>query len=151
MADTTQMTVRRDEAIPKALLRGMIILVAFVLALVFYASLTDRPLEAQPPDGDILSEKIVRLQGTVTGAARISDEHGAVIAEYAAGEGGFVSTIERVIRRERLRNGVQDDGVLYIRLREGNRMSVFDPSTGREIELEAFGRDNVAKFASIVQ
>ncbi|MEL7398112.1 MAG: photosynthetic complex assembly protein PuhC [Pseudomonadota bacterium] len=151
MADTTQMAVRRDEKIPTALLRGMLVLVAFVLTLVFYASLTDRPLLAQPPDGDILSEKIIRLQGTVTGAARISDEDGAVIAEYAAGDGGFVSTIERVIRRERLRNGAPNDGVVHVRLREGNRLSVFDPSTDREIELEAFGRDNIAKFAAIVQ
>ena len=151
MADTTQMAVRRDEKIPTALLRGMLVLVAFVLTLVFYASLTDRPLLAQPPDGDILSEKIIRLQGTVTGAARISDEDGAVIAEYAAGDGGFVSTIERVIRRERLRNGTTNDGVVHVRLREGNRLSVFDPSTDREIELEAFGRDNIAKFAAIVQ
>ena len=151
MADTTQMAVRRDEKIPTALLRGMLVLVAFVLTLVFYASLTDRPLLAQPPDGDILSEKIIRLQGTVTGAARISDEDGAVIAAYAAGDGGFVSTIERVIRRERLRNGAPNDGVVHVRLREGNRLSVFDPSTDREIELEAFGRDNIAKFAAIVQ
>ena len=148
MADTTQMAVRRDEKIPTALLRGMIVLVVFVLTLVFYASLTDRPLVAQPPDGEILSEKVVRLQGTVTGAARISDEDGAVIAEYAAGEGGFVSTIERVIKRERLRHGVPNDGLLHVRMRKGNRLSVFDPSTGREIEL---GRDNIAKFAAIVQ
>ena len=151
MADTTQMAVRRDEKIPTALLRAMLVLVVFVLALVFYASLTDRPLEAQPPNGEILSEKIIRLEGTVTGAARISDEKGVVITEFAAGDGGFVSTIERVIRRERLRNGVPNDGVLHVRMREGNRLSVFDPSTGREIELEAFGRDNTAKFAALVQ
>lgn len=150
MTDSTQMTVRRDEKIPTVLLRGVLVLIVFVLSLVFYASLTDRPLVAQPPDGAIVSERVVYLQGAVTGAARVLDEDRAVIMEFASGEGGFVSTIDRVIRRERLRNGVSNDGVLHVRLREGNRLSIFDPSTGREIELEAFGRDNIAKFEALV-
>lgn len=150
MSDTTQMTVRREEKIPVALLRGILVLLGLVLILVFYASLTDRPLEAQPPDGAIVSERIIHLQGAVSGAARVLDVNGDEIMRFATGEGGFVSTIDRVIRRERLRHGLPNDGVLHVRLREGERLSIFDPSTGREIELEAFGRDNVAKFAAIV-
>ncbi|MEM7596903.1 MAG: photosynthetic complex assembly protein PuhC [Pseudomonadota bacterium] len=151
MAETTQMTVRREEKIPTALLRGILVLLALVLTLVFYASWTDRPLEAQPPNGEIVSERVIHLQGTVAGAARILDAEGVEIMRFATGEGGFVSTIDRVIRRERLRNGVSNDGVLHVRMREGQRLSIFDPSTGREIELEAFGRDNIAKFAALVQ
>ncbi|MEL7252591.1 MAG: photosynthetic complex assembly protein PuhC [Pseudomonadota bacterium] len=151
MSETTQMTVRRDEKIPTALLRGILVLLGLVLTLVFYASITDRPLVAQPPDGAIVSERIIYLQGTPTGAARVLDADGSVIAQYSTGEGGFVSTIDRVIRRERLRNGVSNDGVLHVRMREGERLSIFDPATQREIELEAFGRDNIAKFAALVQ
>ncbi|MEO0370001.1 MAG: photosynthetic complex assembly protein PuhC [Pseudomonadota bacterium] len=151
MAETTQMTVRREEKIPTALLRGILVLLGLVLTLVFYASITDRPLVAQPPDGEIVSERIIFLQGTPTGAARILDEEGAVIVQYATGEGGFVSTIDRVIRRERLRNGVPGDGVLHVRMREGGRLSIFDPTIDQEIELESFGRDNIAKFAAIVE
>lgn len=151
MTDAPQMTVRREERIPVALLRGILVLLVLVLTLVFYSSLTDRPLEAQPPDGAIVSERIVHLQGTVAGAARITDAEGVEIMRFASGDGGFVSTIDRVIRRERLRNGVSNDGVLHVRMREGQRLSIFDPSTGREIELEAFGRDNIAKFAVLVQ
>ena len=151
MADTTQMTVRRDEKIPKALLRGVLTLIAVVLTFVFYASLTDRPLEAQPPNGAILSERIIHLQGNIAGAARILDKNGAEIGTFAAGEGGFVSTIDRVIRRERLRHGMPGEGVLHVRMREGERLSIFDPSTGEEIELESFGRDNINKFAALLE
>ena len=151
MAETTQMTVRREERIPTALLRAILVLLALVLSLVVYASWTDRPLEAQPPNGDIVSERVIHLQGTVAGAARILDVDGAEIMRFASGEGGFVSTIDRVIRRERLRNGVSNEGALHVRMREGQRLSIFDPSTGREIELEAFGRDNIAKFEALVQ
>ena len=108
-------------------------------------------MEAQPPNGDIVSERVIHLQGTVAGAARILDVDGAEIMRFASGEGGFVSTIDRVIRRERLRNGVSNEGALHVRMREGQRLSIFDPSTGREIELEAFGRDNIAKFEALVQ
>lgn len=151
MSNATQMTVRRDEKIPTVLLRGVLTLIAVVLAFVFYASWTDRPLEAQPPNGAIVSERIVYLQGTVAGAARILDADGSEIVKYSSGEGGFVSTIDRVIRHERLRHGVPNNGVLHVRMREGQRLSIFDPSTDNEIELEAFGRDNIAKFAALLQ
>ncbi len=151
MSESTHMTVRKEEKIPTALLRGILVLLAFVLTLVFYARITDRPLVAQPPDGAIVAERIIYLQGTPTGAARILDANGDEIIRYATGDGGFVSTIDRVIRRERLRNKVANDGVLHVRMREGERLSIFDPSTGREIELEAFGRDNIAKFAALVE
>ncbi len=140
----------QQERIPKVLLRGILILLATILSLVAFARLTDRPLEAQPPNGAIVSERIIQLQGTVTGAARILDDSGAMIVEYASGQGGFVSTIDRVIRRERLRNGVAKDGIVYVRMREGQRLSIFDPSTGREIELEAFGKDNIAHFEALL-
>ena len=151
LSETTLMTVKRDERIPTALLRGVLVLLALILSLVAYARLTDRPLEAQPPDGAITAERLVHLQGTVAGAARILGEDGAPIIEYAPGEGGFVSTIDRVIRRERLRNGVVPGGLVHIRLREGGRLSIFDPSIDRESELEAFGRDNIAKFEALLQ
>lgn len=151
MSDSTQMTVRREEKIPTALLRGILVLLAFVLTLVFYASWTDRPPEAQPPKGAILAERIIHLQGTVAGAARILDADGTEIIQYAPGDGGFVSTIDRVIKRERFRVGAANDGVVHVRMREGKRMSIYDPSTDREIEIEAFGRDNIAQFEALVQ
>ena len=100
MSESTHMTVRKEEKIPTALLRGILVLLAFVLTLVFYARITDRPLVAQPPDGAIVAERIIYLQGTPTGAARILDANGDEIIRYATGDGGFVSTIDRVIRRE---------------------------------------------------
>jgi putative photosynthetic complex assembly protein len=145
------MSVTRDEKIPKVLLRAVITLVVCVLILVTYARVTDRPLEAQPPDGAIVAERVIKLESTVTGAARILDQDGLVIAEFESGSGGFVSTIDRVVRRERLRNGVASDGVVHLRMREGGRISIFDPSTDRETELEAFGRDNIRHFENLLR
>ena len=150
VADTGQISETRDHPIPKALLRAVLALLVSILVLVAYARLTDRPLEAQPPDGAIVAERVISLKGTQSGAALILDEEGAVLAQYAPGDGGFVSTVDRVIRRERLRNGVASDGAVHLRMREGERLSVYDPSTGREIELEAFGRDNAAEFEQLL-
>ena len=74
VADTGQIEQTGNHPIPKPLSRAVLALIVTVLILVAYARLTDRPLEAQPPDGAIVSERIISMQGTQSGAALILDE-----------------------------------------------------------------------------
>lgn len=133
--------------------RMMLCLVGLILAIctvVAISNLTDQPKIAQPPQTPIVAEREIYLWSDISGKAQVTDAEGIVIAEFTKTEGGFVSTIDRVIERRRLQAGVDPDAALLLRQRENNRVSLFDPSTGRETELVSFGKDNVRDFVQLL-
>ena len=149
MSNTDRMVYRPD-VVSRNLMRGVLVLLVTVVALVAYARLTDRPLEATPPAGEILAERVVHISGSITGEAQITDADGALIADFGRGEAVFITTIERVLRRERERHQAELVAPYHVRLREGQRLSVYDPVTGAETELEGFGVDNIAAFQALL-
>jgi putative photosynthetic complex assembly protein len=143
---------RRDrEMIPKTLLRAMLALVLACLLIVTYARLTGRPLEAVPPeDVPIVKERRVVLEGTMSGAARVLDPEGNVIAEFGESAGGFVSGMWRVLVRERAKHRADPDAPVRLVAWADGRMSLIDEATGWRAELTGFGRDNLAVFARLL-
>jgi len=150
MADSRRMTYRSNDRVSRNLMRGVLVLLVTVLALVGYARLTDRPLEARPPAAPILVERVLFIEGNIAGEARVTDADGAVVAEYGRGEAVFISTIDRALRRERQRHEADAAAPYHLRLRAGGRLSIYDPATGGETELEGFGDDNIAAFRALL-
>ena len=153
MSDTSQpprLRHREDELVPRFMVRAMFALVVVCLVLVSAARITGRPLESTPPDGPVLRERVVYLSGDTSGAARVLDANGTVIADLAGDQGGFVAGIERVIARERGKRGLPNDAPVLLQLREGNRLSITDPLTGWSAELMGFGATNTRSFARLL-
>ncbi|MFK7869401.1 MAG: photosynthetic complex assembly protein PuhC [Roseobacter sp.] len=154
MNTTTQTTPRihakPEELVPRIFVNLMFGLVAVILVLVSIAVFTGRPLESTPPVTPVIAERAIHISGDASGAARVLDENGALIASFASDKGGFVAGIERVILRKRTAAGVDPAGPLLLRLREGNRLSLYDPSTGWSAELMGFGADNTRTFARLL-
>lgn len=110
-----QRLVRRDrEMVPTVLVRAMLALCCCALLIVAYARLTDRPLEAMPALGDaqpIVSERYISISADpTTGAARVFDARGAVIADLGPEQGGFIAGVQRALAFERNRQGVPEIG-----------------------------------------
>lgn len=148
-----QATLRsRDrEMIPQTLVRAVLILVLVVLAVVTWARLSGRPPTAMPDMGArVVADRMVVLHGSMSGAARVTDMNGAVIAELGETEGGFVAGIWRVLQRERARRGVPGDAPVRLMALAGGRLALSDPFTGWRAELAGFGRDNAAVFARLL-
>ncbi len=139
-----------DELVPTILLRLMFALVVAILALVTVSTLSGRPLESTPANTPILRERAIFLSGDMAGAARVLDQNGTVLAEFDANTGGFIAGIERVIYRERMKRGIEQGGPVLLRLRTGNRLSIYDPATDWSAELMGFGADNVRSFARLL-
>lgn len=139
---------QQREIISRRLLRAMGLLVVSSLALVSYARLTDRPLEAAPLDGPVAQERMLRIDAdTVSGAARIYDADGTLIADLSSTEGGFVAGIWRALTFERRKAGTDPDApVRLVRFADG-RLALRDDVGGVRFELVGFGRDNAAAFA----
>lgn len=155
MSDTQQISTRirapSEELVPRVLVRLMFALVLAILALVTVARITDRPLEATPAETPIIAERAIHLSGNAAGEAQVLDANGSVIATFARDKGGFVAGIDRVLRRERAKHDVAVDTPVLLRLREGHRLSLFDPETGWSAELMGFGADNLRTFARLLE
>jgi putative photosynthetic complex assembly protein len=151
MTPEERLRERDREMIPKTLLRGMLALVVACLLIVTYARVTDRPLEAMPPQGmAIVAERALVIEGSMTGAARVLDTSGALIAEFTVDKGGFVAGIYRVLERVRGQQGLPNDLPVRLVAWEDGRLSLLDDATGWRAELTGFGADNLATFARLL-
>ncbi len=153
MSDTSQpprLRHKEDDLVPMFLVRAMFALVVVCLVLVSAARISGRPLEATPTDAPIIAERAIFLSGDTSGAARVLDANGSVLADLPGEQGGFIAGVQRVIDRERNKSGVSLDGPVLLQLREGNRLSITDPSTGWSAELMGFGATNVRSFARLL-
>ncbi|MEM1076008.1 MAG: photosynthetic complex assembly protein PuhC [Pseudomonadota bacterium] len=126
-------------------------LLVAVLGLVAFARLTDRPLDAQPDRSEIIDERVLYISATLDGAARITGKDGEIIGEYPPGGANFIATMSRVVARERMKHKADQDAPVHLRRRAENRLTLFDPATGRETELSSFGKDNIAAFSVLLQ
>ncbi|MEQ3728134.1 MAG: photosynthetic complex assembly protein PuhC [Tateyamaria sp.] len=122
-----------------------------ILLLVAWARLTDRPLEARPVEAAISQERVLQITSDLGGAAQVTDQEGAIVAQFATGEAVFISTVMRVLERERAKHGIASEAPVRLRKRGEARLTIFDPMTSREIELNSFGSDNVAAFAALLE
>lgn len=141
---------REEDLVPRIMVRIMFGLVLTVLVIVTVATLTGREPQNRPPEGAVLSERAIYLSGDASGAARVLDETGTLLADFPSDKGGFVAGIERVIARERGLRGLDMSQPVLLQLREGNRLSLTDPATGWTAELMGFGATNSRTFARLL-
>lgn len=153
MATKTQPRIhaKPDELVPVFLVRAMFGLVLAVLMIVTFSVMSDRPMESTPPEAAILAERLIYLEGDMSGAARVYDGgNRAVIAEFSSEKGGFIAGVQRVIDRERAKINADMGAPVLLQLREGNRLSLTDPVTGWSAELMGFGATNSRTFARLL-
>ncbi len=148
---TTRTLPQDREMVPRVLLRAMFGLVLAVLALVTYAKLTDRPLEAQPANGPIAQERVLHIFGTMAGSAKVLDADGTLIADLDTTQGGFIAGVWRSLNHERNKiNADLNAPVRLVRFEDG-RLALFDDTTDFRLELIGFGADNTAAFARLLK
>jgi putative photosynthetic complex assembly protein len=147
----TQELIERDkEMIPRVLLRAMFVLVLLCLAIVTFARVTDRPLEAKYPDMPILEERTIQIFGEMDGSARVVFADGAPDIQLSAQEGGFVSGMTRALGHERGLSGIApSEPVRLVRNGDG-RLTLVDDLTGWEAQIIGFGKDNTAAFERLM-
>lgn len=56
-----------------------------------------------------------------------------------------------VINRDRLKKNLDKSGPLILQQKENGRLSIFDPSSGKEYDLMGFGEDNILVFRDILE
>lgn len=144
------LVIRDREMIPTLLLRAMAVLVFICFCVAAFASFTDRPLEALPPDLPIIKERVLIIDASMSGAVRVTTLDGKLIADLAPEQGGFIAGVGRVLERERGKLGLE--GTLPIRLiqYENGRLALRDDHTTWRAELQGFGQSNEAAFHNLL-
>lgn len=146
-----RLSTEERELAPRWLLRSVAALLALCLSLVSYARITDQPLMATPPESPIVQERVLRIFPRMDGSAKVVDAYGALVADLAPDQGGFISGVARALARVRDTAGVAPTAPVRLLRFEDGRLSLRDDLTGWRAELIGFGADNTAAFARLMK
>lgn len=148
-SDKTRRT--SPKVMPMGFIRVLIAVVLAALAFTAYARISDRPLASQTPDAPVAAEAVVVLRSNAaTGEVWVTDEAGAQIAHYGQQGGGFLSTLHRVVLRERGKHKAREDAPVHLREHANGRLALYDPATGLNADLAGYGAGNRATVAELI-
>ena len=125
-------------------------MVASILFVIGFQIFNFEPVNVSP-NSSIISSKLIYIEQSDDLATKILNENGAILVEHPIGEQSFVSTVLTVINRDRLKKNLDKSGPLILQQKENGRLSIFDPSSGKEYDLMGFGEDNILVFRDILE
>lgn len=129
--------------------------VAGALLLVTAVAYYHRSTEGSEPHpaqwAELESSRELRFLDRQDGAVVILDHSGGeTVAVLAPGTNGFVRGVMRGMARERRMKNVGTTPPYRLSSWSDGRLTLDDPSTGRWVELVAFGPDNFQAFAKLL-
>ena len=136
-----------NSSLPLFIICTLVLLIAFVAVF----RMSDLSPYSIPKQLDIKAEKEILLQIGENGETIIQDEYGNVLVSYSKEQENFVSTVTKVLERDRKKVGIFENSNVFLRLSDKDRVSIFDPQTEREIDLAGFGDGNIQVFFNLLE
>ena len=136
-----------NSSLPLFIICTLVLLIAFVA--VFRVS--DLQPYSIPKQLDIKAEKEIFLKIGGNGETLILDGNENILVRYSKEQENFVSTITKVLERDRKKIGIFENSNVFLRLSDDDRLSIFDPQTNREIDLAGFGDGNIQVFFNLLE
>ena len=134
-------------SIPLFIIFSLILIVAFVTVF--------RVLDLEPYSTPVvapkISEKRILFDFGENDETLILSSKGDVLVSYSSEQSNFVSTVTKVLKRERKKVGIEENAKVLLRRDENNRLSIYDPETKREIDLAGFGESNLEVFYDLLK
>ena len=134
-------------SIPLFIIFSLILIVAFVTVF--------RVLDLEPYSIPVaapkISEKRILFDFGENDETSILSSKGEVLVSYSSEQSNFVSTVTKVLKRERKKVGIEENAKVLLRRDENNRLSIYDPETKREIDLAGFGESNLEIFYDLLK
>ena len=129
--------------VPAAMLASIIFVIGFQV-------LNFEPINVSQ-NSKLISSKLIYIEQSDDLATKILNENSDILVEYPKGEQSFVSTVLTVINRDRLKRNLDTTGPVILQQKENGRLSIFDPSSEKELDLMGFGQDNILVFRDILE
>jgi putative photosynthetic complex assembly protein len=137
-------------SVPRAPLLGAGALALGALAAVAALRLSGTPPMTVPPS-PVAIERALRFADAAGGGVDVIDGRtGEAVAHLAPGSDGFIRATLRSLARERKRQGIGEATPFVLMSHADGRLTLADPATGRQVNLEAFGPDNAGAFARLL-
>ena len=134
-------------SIPLVIIFSLILIVALVTVF--------RVLDLEPYSIPVaapkISEKRILFDFGENDETLILSSKGKVLVSYSSEQSNFVSTVTKVLKRERKKVGIEENAKVLLRRDENNRLSIYDPETKREIDLAGFGESNLEIFYDLLK
>ena len=136
-----------NSSLPLFIICTLVLLIAFVAVF----RMSDLSPYSIPKQSDIKAEKEILLKIGQNGETLILDDDGNVLVSYSKEQENFVSTVTKVLERDRKKVGIFENSNVFLRLSNEDRVSIFDPQTEREIDLAGFGDANIQIFFNLLE
>lgn len=137
------------DGVPRPILRGAGLLVAFALLAVGAARMTDIGTTHMPTTNAV-ETLALRFEDRPDGSIAVSDARAS--AEFYTvqpGAYGFIRSTLRGLARERRRAGLDGATPFTLTRWSDGTVSLEDSTNGRRVSLDAFGPDNARAFAQL--
>ena len=129
--------------------------IIFSLILIVASVTVFRVLDLEPYSIPVaapkISEKRILFDFGENDETLILSSKGEVLVNYSSEQSNFVSTVTKVLKRERKKVGIEENAKVLLRRDENNRLSIYDPETKREIDLAGFGESNLEIFYDLLK
>ena len=131
----------------------LFIIFSLILIVVFVTVFRVLDLEPYsiPVAAPKISEKRILFDFGENDETLILSSKGEVLVSYSSEQSNFVSTVTKVLKRERKKVGIEENAKVLLRRDENNRLSIYDPETKREIDLAGFGESNLEIFYDLLK
>lgn len=137
------------EILPLGLLKAVGVLVLISLGATAAVRLSG--ITIREPDAPTVMKRSLLFKDGADGSVVVIDAGSGELAATLTGEQGFLRGILRALVRERKQNGMlEPDQPFQLIQRADGRLTLVDPVTSRQIDLESFGPKNAGVFARLL-
>jgi putative photosynthetic complex assembly protein len=144
------MSTAPDSAVPRGALIGAGALIGMTLMMVALVRLGIIDIRPEP-EAAVSQRLVLQFEDGADGSVVVHDVgDGEVLTVLQPGEGGFTRGVLRALVRERRQHDIGATKPFALTRWQDGRLSLEDLSTGRRIDLGAFGPTNAAAFARLL-
>jgi putative photosynthetic complex assembly protein len=134
---------------PRVPLFATVAVLGSVLALSAAARFTG--FATPPAPAPVIASTQLTFSDLADGGVAVHDyASGKIVATIAARNDGFLRTTLRVLVGQRIKENLGQDKPFRLDALAGGRMELTDTATGQQVELEAFGQNQINEFLPLI-
>ncbi len=134
---------------PRPLLLGAFVLVMFTILASGAARWSDVGT-VHMPASSVVDVLLLRFDDLDDGGVAVNDAaNGKLLYKVEPGTNGFIRATMRGLARERMRSGIGAEAPFKLTRWSNGSISLQDETSGRRLDLDAFGPTNAGAFAQL--